>query len=228
MNLFKKRDTLSESEKNQLKQILYFYETTKDIINYNYDTMSERNKKIMEIFEALNYNNPPSIEENTNDLRTVYRGISAPDEETLNKYIYQFLYGDNFFGGKASIYGTGIYTYTAKNENTESYATNGGLSSNGIILEIKIPNDENVVSYANLSKIQASLVPRLTKIIDNPKFIELLENYGVLASILKYDAIYVEDKEYLVIMNRSKLIMNNKYVDSIINKQDNNYNQRKV
>ena len=116
MDLFKKRDTLSEFEKNQLKQILYFYETTKDIINYNYDTMSERNKKIMEIFEALNYNNPPSIEENTNDLRTVYRGISAPDEETLNKYIYQFLYGDNFFGGKASIYGTGIYTYTTKNE----------------------------------------------------------------------------------------------------------------
>lgn len=96
MNLFTKKDTLNEVEKKQLKQILYFYETTKDIINYNYDTISERNKKIIEIFEVLNYNNPPSIEENINDLKTVYRGISAPDEETLNKYIHQFLYGDNF------------------------------------------------------------------------------------------------------------------------------------
>lgn len=60
------------------------------------------------------------------------------------------------------------------------------------------------------------------------KFIELLENYSVLASILKYDAIYVEDKEYLVIMNRSKINMDNKYVNSIINKQDDNYNQMKI
>lgn len=86
MNLFTKKDTLNEVEKKQLKQILYFYETTKDIINYNYNTISERNKKIIEIFEVLNYNNPPSIEVNINDLKTVYRGISAPDEETLNKY----------------------------------------------------------------------------------------------------------------------------------------------
>lgn len=95
-------------------------------------------------------------------------------------------------------------------------------------MEIKIPNDENIVSYASLCEIQASLIPRLTKIIDNTKFIELLENYGVLASILKYDAIYVENKEYLVIMNRSKIKMDNKYVDSIINKQDDNYNQMKI
>lgn len=85
MNLFKK-NTLNEIEKKQLKQILLFYEMTKDIINYDYNTMSERNKKIIEIFDVLNYNNLPSIEENTNNLKTVYRGISAPDEETLNKY----------------------------------------------------------------------------------------------------------------------------------------------
>lgn len=227
MNLFKK-NTLNEIEKKQLKQILYFYEMTKDIINYDYNTMSERNKKIIEIFDVLNYNNLPSIEENTNDLKTVYRGISAPDEETLNKYIYQFLYGDIFLGGRASIYGTGIYTCTTKNENTKSYATDGGLNSNGIILELKIPNDENVISYDKLIEIQASLMPRLIKMIDNTKFIELLENYGVLASILKYDAIYVEDKEYLVIMNRSKIKMDNKYVNSIINKQDDNNNQMKI
>lgn len=216
MSLFRKKDNLSELEKQQIKRILYFYETTKDRINYDYDSMSNRNNKIKEIYEVLGYNNPPTIEEYTDDLKAVYRGISAPDKDTLNVYINQFIYGENFLCGRASIYGTGIYTYANKSESTESYANDGGLSDNGIVLEMNISNDEKIVSYKELSKIQELLLPRLSKVIDNHKFIELLDNSGVLGAILNYDAIYVEDKDYLVIMNRSKIVLNKNYVDSLM------------
>lgn len=218
---FKKRNTISEEEKNILKQILYFYETTKDKINYDYNSMSNRNAKIKEIYEILGYNNPPIIEEQTNELKTVYRGISAPDKDTLKEYINQFICGDNFLGGRASIYGTGIYTFTNKNENTESYANDGGLSENGIVLEINVPNDEKIISYENLSKIQQSLLPRLNKLIDNSKFIELLDNCGALGAILNYDAIYVNEKDYLVILNRSKINLNKNYVNNILASSEN-------
>lgn len=216
MNLFRKKENLTEFEKQQLKRILFFYEATKDRINYDYDSMTTRNNKIKEIYDVLGYNNPPTIKEYTDNLKTIYRGISAPDKDTLNGYINQFIYGENFLGGRASIYGTGIYTYANKSEGAESYANDGGLSDSGIVLEMNISNDERIVSYEELSKIQESLLPRLSKVIDNHKFIELLDNSGVLGAILNYDAIYVSDKDYLVIMNRSKIIFDKNYVDSVM------------
>ena len=45
----------------------------------------------------------------------------------------------------------------------------------------------------------------------------ILEDDGVLAAILGYDAIYVEEKNYIVMLNRKKMIIND--VD-IFNKLD--------
>lgn len=43
---------------------------------------------------------------------------------------------------------------------------------------------------------------------DVENFLGILEDDGALAAILEYDAIYVEEKDYIVVLNRNKMVVN--------------------
>jgi len=51
----------------------------------------------------------------------------------------------------------------------------------------------------------------------------VLEDDGALASILGYDAILVSEKNYLVILNRAKMIVNDININEQINYIDNKH-----
>lgn len=62
--------------------------------------------------------------------------------------------------------------------------------------------------------------------IDINNFTNVLEDDGALAAILGYDAILVREKNYIIILNRSKLVINDtnlyEQLDNLENNNSNN------
>lgn len=64
--------------------------------------------------------------------------------------------------------------------------------------------------------------------IDINNFTNVLEDDGTLAAILGYDAILVREKNYIIILNRSKLVINDTNLyEQLDNLENNNSNNMK-
>lgn len=210
---FKKKEIISEEDKKYLKILCIFYDINKDKLS-QYSNQKEKRKIIKEIYKTLNFNIPPKLKSNYNSLdenyKKIYRGISADSYDELEKYINEFLNGEAFYGGRASIYGTGIYTVIGDNSDVASkYASDGNTNNCGIVVESAIEDNTNIINYSKIDLIRVNIINRLKKIYGEEinNYIELLEDDGVLSAILGYDAIYVEEKEYLFVLNRNKMIV---------------------
>lgn len=59
---------------------------------------------------------------------------------------------------------------------------------------------------------------------DVKSFLSVLEDDVALAAILGYDAIFVEEKDYMVILNRTKMIINDFNLCEQINVVDKYHN----
>ena len=95
---------------------------------------------------------------------TVYRGISASDNDVLKKYVNEFINGDVFYGGRASIYGTGIYTVVGENLGVASkYANDGGINNCGIVIESKLQKDSKIIKYSEIEQIKDFLSEKMRK-----------------------------------------------------------------
>ena len=107
--------------------------------------MEEKRKIIKKIYKILHYDDLPQLysmtELESKEGITIYRGISANNNDKLKKYINEFINGEAFYGGRASIYGTGIYTVAGENLSVASkYASDGGINNCGIVIESKYRN----------------------------------------------------------------------------------------
>lgn len=217
---FRRKEELDDIDKNIMETIVKFYVQNRSSLgSYFNKNMTQEHKRIVikKIYDILNYSIKPRIKSDmqiqNNDTIKVYRGISASNEEKLKEYIEEFINGDMFLGGRASIYGTGIYTCCgSENSVANDYATDGNINSNGIIIESEISNDMKIESYEHLEQLQEKIIPILQrKYVDNEEFqqyLDVLSNTGVFSAILGIDAIYVQEKEYMVILNRGKMIVN--------------------
>lgn len=229
--------------KEEISQKLteFYVQNSNTLKDYLKDDMNQEHKRIIikKIYDLLEYSTNPKIKTNIekaeNTKIKVYRGISAKNEELLKEYIEQFINGDLFLGGRASIYGSGIYTYCGSdNKVVDNYATDGNSNSTGVVIEIELPSDINIVSYDDIATIQEKIIPILRKKYNDSdnfqKYIEILSNNGVFAAILGVDAIYVEQKQYMVILNRGKMIVNDiaLYQDKIYQSDINEVNYNKV
>ena len=58
---------------------------------------------------------------------------------------------------------------------------------------------------------------RLRKLYSNDiiNFLKILQDDGLFSAILGYDAIFVEDKNYMVVLNRQKIIVNSNSINNI-------------
>lgn len=218
MLFFKNKEPMSEEEKNILKQVIMYYELNRDIF-VNYYSISEKKKIIYDVFASLNYDNVPDLASTSNsqlsDIK-IYRGISAKDEKLLKNYVDDFLNGKVFFGKRASIYGTGIYTVIGDLTLAQDYSSDGGINNCGVIIESNLKIDAKVIDYSKINEMRDFLIKKLRESYkeDISNFLSILDDDGALAAILGYDAILVKEKNYLIVLNRGELVINDSYLFS--------------
>lgn len=210
----RRREKLTETQKNIIKQLTLFYEANKDIFK-DFENLHEKREVIKRIYKILNYDRLPQLESTSKSEKNkglpIYRGISAKNYDELKEYINQFLKGDIFYGGRASIYGTGIYTVVGEESSVaENYASDGDTNNIGIVIEIKMSSNSRIIDYNMIQGIRNFAFEQLRKMYNKKveKYISFLEDDGVLASLLGYDAIIVKEKRYIVVLNRTKMIIN--------------------
>ena len=211
-------DTIVEVEK-----VKDFYEKNKNIFD-KFSNNKEKREIIRKIYSLLEYDSTlqlsSSMELNTENGKSIYRGISAKNVEELTNYINQFINGEVFYGGRASLYGTGIYTYNGESVGRAAdYASDGGTNNCGIVLEMKLSDDSKVINSSELESIRNSIIEKFNadSSTEMESFLSLLNDDGVLASLLGYDAINVEEKKYVVVLNRSKIILDDTNISEKLN-----------
>lgn len=211
---FKKFHKNKNLNKNaNIEKIYSFYIENIDFIDFILkENMSQKEKReaIKKIYEFIFENKIENEIKNVSETPLkVYRGITADTKDELEMYVENFFKGDMYFGTRASIYGTGTYTCLGKNMDTAiKYASNGNTSSLGVIIESNLATECKIGNYESLALTQEYDINILKCQSINEEyqsFIKLLNDIGVYAGILGYDAIYVPKKEYMIILN-SKII----------------------
>lgn len=228
---FRRKKQISDEEKNILKKISIFYEMYKNIF-VEFSNSNEKRNIIKEIYKLLNYNSLPtlysSLETHDNNGLKIYRGISAKNIDLLKNYINDFIKGNIFYGGRASIYGTGIYTIVGNNSNiAQNYASDGGINDCGVVIESIMQPDTKIIKNSEIDTIRNIIFDKLRKIYksDIENFLKILEDDGALSAILGYDAIFVDNKNYLVVLNRTKMIVNDINLSEQINSINSKHNK---
>jgi len=210
------RIKMSDDEKILYSKLIDFYLSNRDIFDNNQSremSSSEKKALIKLVYKRIHYtNNPVShpLYDSNSTYIDLYRGINGETEEQLNNYVNEFLSGEVFFGKNASIYGTGIYMCTDY-DTTTKYATYFN-NNYGAILNCKVDTKTNIIDYDNLNNIKDNMLNIIRKKYKNTNiinYLSFLEDDGLFASILGYDAIYVKEKNYVVVLNRGKLIVEN-------------------
>lgn len=188
-------------------------------------------KLITNLFQKNNFDKTNLLSEhneiNMDEYKVTRRAISADNNEILNKYIDDFTSGPIYMGGKASIYGFGMYTYYGNNQELlNSYSNNGNTQNCGVIFDLLVPEDFKMIEYEKLDDLYNYYKNLYTKFeskhdtneyknyVDN-----ILGNMGIFATLLGYDGIDVKDKEYLVVLNKSKIIINDKILQNDISRK---------
>lgn len=163
----------------------------------------------------------------------LYRGITG---DNVDLYINELKEGKMYVGGNnAAAYGSGIYTAYGDSfgKIVENYASSGN-TSNGKIVEMLLSDETRIVDFdiINIEKEEVldsiskrfnkynkeivdfnSLTLNIDSITDETdKKIALylqktLNDTGLYASLRGYDAINIQDKKYIVILNRGKVFM---------------------
>ena len=221
INFFKKKDIMSEEEKQLLKIFCIFYENNKNLFVNIISNQKEKRKIISIIYNLMGFSEKPTLSDNQEEFisnQKLYRGISAENNELLCQYINEFINGEPFYGGRASIYGTGIYTVLGNDKNVANkYASDGDTNDCGIIIESILSEDSKVIEYSKIDSIREKIINKLRRIYSNEiiNFLEILQDDGLFSAILGYDAIFVEDKNYMVVLNRQKMIVNSNSISNI-------------
>jgi len=213
------KEHVSHEDKIIFSKLMEFYFEYRDLIDKHLkEGMNQKEKKelIKIIYEKIKYTNIPSLENpRKEESIDVYRGINAENEESIKKYADDFSSGEVFFGKNASIYGTGIYMSTNASE-TMKYATYFN-NPYGAVINCKINKNINIIEYEVLEKTKDKILKMINKKYKNQgikRYSEILEDPGLFASILGYDAIRVAEKDYIIILNREKLFVSSvDYID---------------
>lgn len=207
-----KEDMKKIANEVEIEELVDFYKNHKDIF-VPFSSQKERREIIKKIYNIFKFDSQPQLNTKIKfgvvNGPVVHRGISADSKEELISYINMFINGDVFYGGRASIYGTGIYTITGEDYiEARKYATAGLTSDIGIVITSVLTDDAEIITSKEVNDIRDAIFDRIRKTYEGlDNYLNVLEDDGALAAILGYDAIYVEDKKYIVVLNRSKLIV---------------------
>lgn len=138
--------------------------------------------------------------------KKLYRGVSS------SEYANEFKRG-KYFGG-TGILGSGIYTAYGKDAKNISTI----FAARGEVIEMKLDESAKVIDYEDIGNISRNMQKAISgkmyskDVSDRDKkaysrSYYIIQNEGRLAALLGYDAINVPHDEYMIILNRSKIVV---------------------
>lgn len=191
--------------------MITFYRANEDMFKSyfsEYREPDERKALIKEIYNRLNYTGNTTINKPRASDVCLYRGIRAETEQDIQQYSKDFSTGEVVFGKKASLHGTGIYMAT--NEQVAlKYATYN--ANYGAMIKCEMADDIKIANCDQLMKDKETVLALMIKQNADDRNIlmysNLLNDNGVFAAIVGYDAINIPEKEYMLVLNREKLFV---------------------
>lgn len=155
---------------------------------------------------------------------TLYRGIRAPTEEQLAEHHDALIHGDWYYSSKygGAMYGRGMYT-ASDSRVSDSYAGSGGFTEKMRLIDgAKVltwgKEDTKMDVFNHLTgEIGDLSALREALLADDPDWWSerSVEKWGLdslfegevttAAAALGYDAVYIEDDGYYIILNRTAL-----------------------
>ncbi|MCI5714456.1 MAG: hypothetical protein MR288_02380 [Firmicutes bacterium] len=150
----------------------------------------------------------------TSKLTRIYRGVCYKNA------VKDFVYNDKMFVGKG-LYCNGIYFAYGdySREEAESYMASRRPAlfrkgwRDGAVLDAYIAQDAKVIDFYNLVRLRNKMVKKVDRYKDlsptaKAKLIEILsDDISKSAVLCGYDAINIRHQQYMVVLNRGKLIM---------------------
>ncbi len=141
----------------------------------------------------------------------LYRGVSEYRGKSSSDLVDQFKNGECFYG--MGIYGNGIYTMSSlKNSDPKKSAINYSSGSDEGVMRMVLPKDANVIDSGKLDEIGFDVEAQIEKhaMGKSPKeesdiYSSQITEPGRLAAMLGYDAIHVKRNGMFIILNRSKV-----------------------
>jgi hypothetical protein len=193
-----------------VEKLRAFYQENESVFNSYFSIEhDQRDKKefIRQIYGLLHYDQ--STRQHTASNITLYRGLRAETAQDIINYTEGFSNGPLVFGQKASLHGTGIYMSTEL-DTANKYAKYN--SDFGATITCQMSDQCKIIDESELTTIKDSVLRFMRQ--DNPdvnmiNYINLLEDSGVFAAVTGYDAINIPDKNYVLVLNREVLDIEN-------------------
>jgi hypothetical protein len=212
-NLFNKRQEHVAQSNAISDQLMDFYSKNSNMFEQSLSAdMSQKDKKalIKSVYDQIGYTGLPSgaSQSDSSDIH-VYRGISANSEADINKFTNEFVNGEVFFGKNASIYGTGIYMCSNKDTPIQ-YATSFD-NEYGAVIHGSMSSSCRIVDINELQEMKDMALSSIRQMHTDDgvqRYCDLLEDNGLFAAVAGYDAINIPEKEYVVVLNRGQLEVN--------------------
>lgn len=152
--------------------------------------------------------NDKAFDDYPSDL--LLRGLHGTNKDIAD-YAEQFQNGD-FYTAKG-VYGNGLYTAKHSEKNLEKVISNYADGKESNVFKMKLITDAKIINTEELDERFKGLKQifnsdKTYSDIDNKNFAirALLNDKGRYAEYLGYDAIHVQNQDYVVILNRSKVI----------------------
>ena len=191
------------------EKLMDFYRNNQEMFDQYFGIMrtpSERKAFIRDVYDVLNYTQPTSLPQyNTNGL-ILYRGLIAENAQDIQHYTSSLIDGEVVFGKKAQLHGTGIYMTT--NENVAmKYAVNG--DEYGSIVQCESAEGIKLADSAQLTVDKEAILEFMSSQNQDDRNILMYSNFlndnGVFASVIGYDAINIPEKDYILVLNRGSI-----------------------
>ncbi len=165
------------------------------------DTKTGEDNILKSIITEVKFNGLPKIKPGKDISKLVkdghielFRGVAKPE------HTEQFKSGEYFAG--QGIYGSGIYTGVGK----RGIRTAGGYTSNqdNCIIRMVLDKDAKIITEKELSKKMDEVLSK-SEIKPDGLRNRIINDPGRWAAMNGYDAIHAEQREYMIVLNRSKL-----------------------
>lgn len=199
MRLFEAIDSLDTFTLNE--SLVDDYKTGRDKFKEIWKSAGPSNAR-REFYKAIGYGDKPKVVSNDefNELSKGKDILTRTEEVNQHE---RFLNGDYEHSTLVnSMYGTGIY-FTLDEKGSSYYRKSGQITFNAIL------DNAKVISTDDIKEIRKNI----ERVEDIDSII--LADYGILASILGYDALYIKEENYMLVMNRGKLIV----TDGLVNEE---------
>ena len=196
---------------NKAESLLDFYKQNQELFQGYFDgEHNQQTKKtlIRDVYDTIGYTKPTQTTKPEKSSLQLYRGLRADTGTDILKYTEDFVKGEVVFGKKASLHGTGIYM-TTNPDIANKYAQYD--NSFGSVLSCQVKNDINIVNDDKLRELQGDVVQYLRDEYSTDQgiqqFTTLLDDNGLFAALSGFDAIDVPNREFVLLLNRDMVFV---------------------